>query len=108
MESGAAAIEVLTADQPKDRPVVVVVTERGQPVGAVSFNFYPSDGLFKLDEVVDAQCKPMEQFRNQSRGGDKRVLQDWDTLEMTLGGTVYALRLGYKSGAIEGTLTRVG
>jgi hypothetical protein len=108
MESGAADFEVLTSDKPKDRPVVVVLTEGGQRVGAVAFDFYASNELFKISEVVDAECTPVDRFRNESRGGDKRVLQNWDTVEMTLGNTTYALRLGYASGGISATLRRVG
>ena len=107
IESGTADAEVLAADKPKDRPVVVVVTEDGRPVGAVAFRLYEGNALFKITQVVNARCEPLDSFRNESRGGDRHVLQNDDTVELTLGTLKYTLRLGYHSGSIEGQLNRV-
>jgi len=107
IESGAADAEVLAADKPKDRPVVVVVTEDGKPVGAVAFKVYEGNALFKITQVVNARCEPLDSFRNESRGGDRHVLQNYDTVELTFGTLKYTLRLGFDSGSIEGQLHRV-
>jgi hypothetical protein len=107
IESGAAGFEVLTASEPKDQPVAVVIEERRQPVGAIEFEFFAGARIFKISRVVGADCQPIETFINAARGGDKHVLQDWDTVEMTLGADTYALRLGYADGSIQGALTRV-
>ena len=107
IESGTADAEVLAADKPKDRPIVVVVTEDGRPVGAVAFRLYEANALFKITQVVNARCEPLDSFRNESRGGDRHVLQNDDTVELTLGTLKYTLRLGYHSGSIEGQLHRV-
>jgi hypothetical protein len=107
IESGTAAAELVRPDQTKDDPVVVVLTDDGKPVGAVAFKFFDSNDLFKLSQVVDASCVPVETFRNESRGGDPRVLQNWDTVEVTFGAAKYSLRLGYDSGTISAALGRV-
>ena len=107
IESGTAAAEVLTPDQSKDDPFVVVVTENGRPVGAVAVNLIVSNSLFKVAEVADADCRRLETFRNESRGGDRRVLQNWDTVEVTIGAAKYGLRLGYDSGTVSASLVRL-
>jgi hypothetical protein len=108
IESGTGGAEVLPADKPKDRPVVIVVTEDGRPVGAVAFKLYVSNDLFKITQVVNAKCERLESFRNETRGGDRRVLQNWDTVELTFGTVKYTLRLGYGSGSIEGGVRSIG
>ena len=106
MESGTADGEVLPPDQPKDGPVVIVLTENGTPVGAIAFQLYVSNDLFKITQVVDARCQPVETFRNESRGGDRHVLQNYDTVELTFGTRKYSLSLGYGAGTISGRLIR--
>ena len=107
IESGTSDAEVLSADQPKDDPVVIVVTEDGKPVGAVAFRLFVSNDLFKITQVVDATCQRVETFRNESRGGDRYVLQNDDTVELTFGSLKYTLSLGYHSGSIGGRLIRI-
>jgi hypothetical protein len=104
IESGTADAEVLTPDQPKDDPFVVVVTENGRPVGAVAVRLFVSNSLFKIAQVADADCRRLETFRNESRGGDRHVLQNWDAVELTFGGAKYSLRLGYDAGTVGARL----
>jgi hypothetical protein len=107
IESGTADAEVLTPDQPKDDAFIVVVTENGRPVGAVAVNLIVSNSLFKIAQVADADCQLVETFRNESRGGDRRVLQNWDSVELTFGAAKYSLRLGYDSGTVGARLVRL-
>ena len=107
IESGTAAAELVRPDQPKDGQVVVVMTDNAKPVGVVAFRFFAGNDLFKITHVVDATCAPVETFRNASRGGDPRVLQNWDTVEVKFGALTYALRLGYDSGTIGASFGRV-
>jgi hypothetical protein len=106
-ESGSSAFEVLPASESKDAPVAVVVEESRRPVGAVEFEYFAGTQIFKILQVVDADCQPVTAFVNSSRGGDKQVLENWDTVEMTFPAGRYALRLGYRDGAISGSLTHV-
>lgn len=107
IESGTADADILSPDQSKDDPVVVVITEDARPVGAVALRLYVSNDLFKITQVMNARCEPITTFRNESRGGDPRVLQNYDTIEITFGALKYALRLGYGAGTVDATLTRV-
>ncbi len=50
--------------------------------------------------MVDRGCRETQQYFNADRGGDKHVLQNWDTLQMRLGDKEYALRLGYDGGIV--------
>jgi len=107
IESGTADAEVLPPDQPKDDPFIVVVTEGGRPVGAVAVTLFVSNSLFKIAQVADADCRRLETFRNESRGGDRHVLQNWDSVELTFGAAKYSLRLGYDSGTVGARLVRL-
>jgi hypothetical protein len=107
IESGTADAEVLPPGQSKDDPFIIVVTENRRPVGAIALNLFVSNSLFKIVQVVDASCGRLETFRNESRGGDRYVLQNWDTVELTFGAAKYSLRLGYNSGTVEATLVRL-
>ena len=107
IESGTADADIVSPAQSKDDPVVVVITEDARPVGAVAFKVYVSNDLFKITQVVNASCEPITTFRNESRGGDPRVLQNYDTVEVAFGALKYALRLGYGAGTVGASLTRV-
>jgi hypothetical protein len=107
VESGTAAFQIAAPNERKDVPMAVVIEDRRRAVGAIAFEFFAGSDVFKIDRVVDADCRPVEAYRNSSRGGDKSVLQNWDSVETTLGGATYSLRVGYADGRIEGTLTSV-
>lgn len=100
VESGAADKDLLTAQQSRSTdPAGIVLLELGQPVVALSYYFFEDDALFKIGSLVDGACQPVD-YANGSRGGDKNVLQNWDTLEVTSGTDVYALRFSYYVGVV--------
>lgn len=99
VESGTADRDLLSAQQMQKDPAGIVLLELGQPVVALSYYFFEDDALFKIGSLVDGSCKPVE-YANGSRGGDKNVLQNWDTLEVTIGPNVYTLRFSYYAGVV--------
>ena len=99
VESGTADRDLLSAQQTNKDPAGIVLLELGQPVVALSYFFFEDDELFKIGSLVDGSCQPVE-YANGSRGGDQNVLQNWDTLEVTIGPNVYALRFGYYGGVV--------
>ena len=101
MESGTANRNLLTAQQSRSTdPAGIVLLELGQPVVALSYYFFEDDELFKIGSLVDGACQPVE-YANGTRGDDKNVLQNWDTLEVTSGTDVYALRFSYYVGVVD-------
>lgn len=80
-----------------EQPAGMVLEEFGQPALALSYMFFEDDHIFKIIAAVDNACQPVP-FANASRGGAPEVLQNWDTLEVTAAGGVYALRFGYDTG----------
>ena len=99
VESGTADRDLLSAQQTKKDPAGIVLLELGQPVVALSYFFFEDDELFKIGSLVDGACQPLE-YANASRGGDRNVLQNWDTLEVIIGANVYALRFSYYGGVV--------
>lgn len=100
VESGTADKDLLSPQQTKKDPAGIVLLELGQPVVALSYYFFEDDELFKIGSLVDRSCKPVE-YANGTRGGDRNVLQNWDTLEVTSGPNVYALQFGYSGGVVD-------
>ena len=49
-------------------------------LGALTLLPFPKDGLFAVQDIVDAQNRLVVEYSNASRGGRKDLLQNWDTL----------------------------
>lgn len=94
VEAGTQDLDVIAANQPKAGTVGLMLTNNGRSIGAMRFAFFPTSEIFKIESVVDEQCETVEEYRNTSRGGDKHGLQNYDTVRLSLGGTLYDLQLG--------------
>lgn len=94
VEVGTADFDAVTANQPKAGTVGLRFTNTNEPLGAMRIAFYPANALFKIESIVDAQCTPVEDYSNISRGGDKHVLQNHDTVRFQVDGDLYDLRIG--------------
>ncbi len=106
IESGKQDAQIIRPDQSKDQPIAIRLTDNGSLVGMIKFQFYSSSQIFKIQSVIDAQCRPVEDYRNTSRDGDKHVLQNWDEWKIRLGDSAYTTRLGYASDSIELSVNR--
>lgn len=100
LEVGASDKTILAANQTKTTPIALLFNENREAIGAMIFSVFPDNNLFKIDTIIDASCRPVEQYANASRGGDKRNMQNWDTLQMTINAQSYTLRLGYSKGEV--------
>jgi len=107
IEMGTVDFQVIAPNQPKDGVIGIKFTELNQAVAGMRFFFIPGSNVFKIETVVDAQCQAMENYANASRGGDKRVLQNWESLQMRLGAQTYTVSLGYDSGEIGATTQHI-
>ena len=54
---------------------------------------FPKDDLFKVQDVVDTQNRPVVEYSNDSRGGSKNLLQNSDTLHVRFENKTYLLRV---------------
>ena len=101
LEEGSVAVTLLAADEDKAAPVALRFTEAGVPLGALVFSFFEASQLFKLTAVLDAQCQPVADYANISRGGSRNSLQNWDSVEIAYGSDRYQLRLAYNAGEVS-------
>jgi hypothetical protein len=110
LEVGMRDVEIIGSHQPLDQPFVLVLTENGQRIGALRIRLYQSTSanaaLFKIEEAVDGGCSDVQEMRNDSRGGNPRELQNWDTVRLSLGSHQYDLRIGGE-GNISVVFTRL-
>jgi hypothetical protein len=99
IESGPGEVVIVDQDQqPKDGDLGIELTEHGKPIGALTFALFASDTeypTFKDIRLYDANCGQPEDYSNETRGGDRHQMINWDYLQMHLEGRVYQLRLGY-------------
>src|SRR5262245_51749619 len=101
VEEGASAQDVIAADQSKRGPFALKLTENAKGIGAIRVRWIGSGKLFRIESVVEADCRPTESFSNVTRSGDRHVLQDYDDLQLHLGTRYYRLSLGIADGAIQ-------
>ena len=107
LEGGAQGVQLIGPHQSKDEAIAIKFTENNQPIGAIKFYFYSNNNMFKVETVVDSKCQIIEDYSNIARGGDKHVLQNWDTLQIRFEDSTYELRLGYDAGMIDANFRRV-
>ena len=107
LEEGAQDVQLIGPHQSKDEAIAIKFTENNQPIGAIKFYFYSNNNMFKVETVVDSNCQPIEEYSNIDRGGDKHVLQNWDTLQIRFEDSTYELCLGYDAGMIDTNFRRV-
>ncbi len=100
IESGADDIDLIGLDQPKDEMLGILFTEWSQPVGAIRILPVSSSKLFRIDLVVDEKCQQVEEFENITRGGDKHIIKDADTVKMYLNEKQYSLRIYFYTGSV--------
>jgi hypothetical protein len=94
LEDGTRNRDIVRVDQPKDQPIRITFTQNSRPLGALTLLPFPKDGLFKVQDVVDARNQPVEEYSNSIRGGPKNVLQNWDVLHIRFEDRLYRLRVG--------------
>src|SRR5689334_16555540 len=93
LEDGTNNRDIIQVDQPKDQPISIKFTQNHRALGALTLLPFPKDDLFKVQDVVDAQNRPVVEYSNDSRGGPKNVLQNSDTLHVRFENKIYLLRV---------------
>jgi hypothetical protein len=95
LEAGVEGRIVVRPSEPKRGAIGLSFTDGGRSVGALRIVYFPDNGLFKVDGLVDASCRPVSSFENLDRPeADPGTLQNFDTLVIGLAGNRYALRVG--------------
>jgi hypothetical protein len=94
LEDGTHDRDIIEADQPKDQPIRIKFAQNRRTLGALTLLPFPKDGLFAVQDIVDAQNRPVVEYSNASRGGRKDLLQNWDTLHVRFENKLYLLRVG--------------
>ena len=85
----------------KDGLTRIKLTANHIVVGGLKFKFHRVGDYFELEQVLDSKCQPVERLRNLSRQSpvdENNKPKNWDTLELSLGGHPYSLRLGCDAG----------
>jgi hypothetical protein len=101
VEAGTTAFDIVTSSEPKAGPIGLRFTDHGRTVGGIKVAWHPVNGIFRVESVLDAECRRVSNYANVVHQGDKDVMQDSDALRIRLAGHYYDLRLN------GGSLVRV-
>ena len=101
LETGAQDQVVISAGQSKSEPFGLLLTRNRQVVGGMVVNFFVESELFKITNVVDAQCSQISSYENVTSGGDQNTLRNWEELELRASGALFNLHFDYSSGEIK-------
>ncbi len=106
LEVGSGSVTLVPSGQSLTDPVGIQLTEDRQLLDLLGVAFFPSNQFFKVLFVLNAQCELVSTYRNDTRGGDPQIVQNWDTLAIQFGQTTYGVRLGYAGGTIQSDYVR--
>jgi hypothetical protein len=85
IELGVDQRIVVGAAEPKDGPVALTLTERERPVAYVRLDDLAQSESFRVDDVVDPDCDPVDDYQGSKANAD--VLQTYDDLSIDVGGS---------------------
>jgi hypothetical protein len=95
LEDGVQDRDVVGTTEPKAGPFGLRLNADGAAIGAIRMGFFPENGLFRIQSVVDAVCRPVEDYGNLNQPGtDKHALPNFNDLGVRLGGRSYLLKAG--------------
>jgi hypothetical protein len=100
VEAGARAYDVIEENQPKAGTIGMTFTNNARTIGAIRFALFPANALFKIESIVDARCRRIEDYENLE-GGDKNAWQDSSTVRLRLGGRLYDLNANGRGSVIR-------
>jgi hypothetical protein len=100
LQAGAADRVLIGATESKSGVFAVRLSDGDEPLGLLRLRVRAADGSFRIEDVVDAECRSVVDVANVSRGGDPRVLQNWDEARLRVADRSFLLRLGYAGGEV--------
>lgn len=100
VERGTREIELLGAEQSKQEPFGLTITDGREPALLLRISYFADGEMFRIDRAVDSLCRPARTVRNADRPGEGATLQNWDIAEVKAAGATYEVRLGADEGTI--------
>ena len=97
VEAGANAQIVAGPLASKTDPFGLLLTDGGEPVGAITFRFFPASEVFKVQSLVDADCHARQVSSLQPGQGPLDALPNYRDVRIDLMGTTYVLNLAGQS-----------
>lgn len=71
--------------------MALTLTERERPVAYVRLDYLAQSESFRVDDVVDPDCDPVDDYQGSKANAD--VLQTYDDLSIDVGGRRYVLNV---------------
>lgn len=71
--------------------MALTLTERERPVAYVRLDYLAQSESFRVDDVIDPNCDPVDDYQGSEANAD--VLQTYDDLSIDVGGRRYVLNV---------------
>ena len=83
------------------KQVTLGIRENSNLLATVVLNIFSENKMLKIDSITDSNCNKISNFFNDSVGGNKYILNNWETLGININENKYFVRLGYVENSIE-------
>jgi len=101
VEVGTDQFDVVVPSERQAGPVGLRFTDRGRTVGGARVTWVPTNGIFRVDAVVDDRCRAVGDYAPSVDPSQKDVMKASDGLRMHLAGRFYQLRLDGGSAGVR-------
>ncbi len=101
LEDGANDVRVISSGQSKEQTFALRLEKNRQPLGAIKLQFYANGEIFKIEDIIDSQCRKVDDFENEWPKNDKHVMPNYSNLIIRFSDGTFMLNLDFGSGRID-------
>lgn len=99
IEVGTRVMRLIAPTESMEEIIALKFEDLRTPLGAMKLYAFPENRIFRIVEIVDANCQRVEEYV-PSESADKNTLGDYEDLNLNLNGTDYILLLTFDSSEI--------
>jgi hypothetical protein len=99
VEVGTRVLRLIAPTESMEDIIALKFEDLRTPLGAMKFYAFPENQIFRIVDIVDANCQRVEEYE-PSESADKNTLGYYEDLNLNLSGTDYILLLTFDTSEI--------
>jgi len=99
VEVGTRVMRLISPTQSMEEIIAIKFEDLRTPLGAMKFYAFPENQIFRIVEIVDANCQKIEEY-DPTESPDKNTLGYYEDLNLSLDGTDYILLLYFDTSEV--------